>query len=68
MTAWPRIRVVRATPERHDGDMAMARMGYVVIDRAGIVRARELDPRFGERVEDIVASLRGATVAKTGGG
>ena len=49
-------------------NMAMAQMGYVLIDRAGVVRARELEPRFGERVDDIVASLRASTVVKTGGG
>jgi peroxiredoxin len=42
-------------------NMAMAQMGYVLIDRAGVVRAREPEPRFGERVDDIVASLRQST-------
>ena len=31
-------------------------------------QARELEPRFGERVDDIVASLRGSTVVKRTGG
>lgn len=63
----PSMRVIyRYGMKSHN--MAMARMGYVVIDRAGIVRARELEPRFGERVGDIAASLRAPTVVKTGGG
>ena len=48
-------------------NMAMARMGYVVIDRDGMVRAREPEPRFGERVDDIVAALRESTVVTSGG-
>lgn len=43
--------------------MAMAAMGYVLIDRAGLIRARQRDPRFGERVEEIVATLGGSAVA-----
>ena len=27
--------------------MAMAAMGYVLIDRAGLILARQRDPRFG---------------------
>jgi peroxiredoxin len=48
-------------------NMTMARMGYVLVDRAGIVRTRELEPRFGERVDDIVSSLREPPVVTTGG-
>lgn len=63
----PSMRVIyRYGMKAHN--MAMARMGYVLIDRAGMVPAREPEPRFGERVDDIVAVLRESTVVKTGGG
>ena len=48
-------------------NMPMAQMGYVVIDHSGVVRSRESEPRFGERVDDIAASLRASTVVNTGG-
>ena len=37
--------------------MRMADMGYVVIDRAGVVRARTIDRQFGEHADDIVKTL-----------
>jgi peroxiredoxin len=45
--------------------MAMADMGYVLIDRSGVIRARTIDPRFGERGEEIVRGLRDVPVAGT---
>lgn len=37
--------------------MPMADMGYVVIDQAGIVRARVIDRWFGERPDAILEAL-----------
>lgn len=33
-----------------EGGMRMADMGYVVIDRAGRIRAKRIDPLFGDNV------------------
>lgn len=38
--------------------MAMADMGYVVIDASGRIRARRIDPEMGEHVEDILKAMR----------
>lgn len=43
--------------------MAMAEMGYVLIDRAGVIRARRIDKRFGERGDEITQELNNASVA-----
>ena len=55
----PRIEVIRAFGMKGEG-MAMAEMGYVVIDRQGRIRTRQLDRRFGENVGMIVRAVRGA--------
>jgi peroxiredoxin len=57
----PSMRVIyryRMKGER----MAMADMGYVLVDRAGVIRARRIDPRFGERVNEMVHVLSDASV------
>lgn len=37
---------------------SMAEMGYVVIDRAGRVRVRRVDPLFGAHVAEILNALQ----------
>ena len=55
----PRMEVIRAYGMKGDG-MDMADMGYVVIDKQGRIRARQIDRRFGENVATIVRALRQA--------
>jgi peroxiredoxin len=55
----PRMAVIRAYRMKGEG-MEMADMGYVVIDKQGRIRAREIDRRFGENVGMIVRALRQA--------
>jgi peroxiredoxin len=43
--------------------MAMADMGYVLIDGSGVIRARRIDPRFGDRSDEIVRVLGDASIA-----
>lgn len=43
--------------------MPMGDMGYALIDRAGVIRARKNDARFGERGDEIVKTLTDAPVA-----
>ncbi len=46
-----------------DPDTARTLTGYVIIDRAGKVRARKIEPLFGERLDEIAAALRAASSA-----
>ena len=55
----PRMEVIRAYGMKGEG-MDMADMGYVVIDKQGRIRARQIDRRFGENVAAIVRALRQA--------
>lgn len=55
----PRMEVIRAYGMKGAG-MDMADMGYVVIDKQGRIRAREIDRRFGENAATIVRALREA--------
>lgn len=55
----PRMAVVRAFAMYGDS-MGMPEMGYVVIDRQGRIRARQMDRRFGENVESIIRAVRDA--------
>lgn len=55
----PRMEAIRAYGMKGEG-MDMADMGYVVIDRQGRIRARQIDRRFGENVAMIVRALRQA--------
>lgn len=48
-------------------NMPMAAMGYVVIDRAGIVRARAIDRAFGARGGEIAELLRRHATARSAG-
>ncbi|MBI4640815.1 MAG: peroxiredoxin family protein [Candidatus Tectomicrobia bacterium] len=41
-------------------DMEMAEMGYVVIDKKGRIRTRQIDRRFGENFLMIARALRQA--------
>jgi hypothetical protein len=43
--------------------MPMGDMGYALIDRAGVIRARKIDSRFGERGDEIVKALTDVPVA-----
>jgi peroxiredoxin len=40
--------------------MGMPEMGYVVIDKQGRIRARQVDRRFGENLDSIVRAIRDA--------
>ena len=49
----------RKRDEQGEG-MEMADMGYVIIDRKGNIRARQIDGRFGENIGMIIEGLRQA--------
>lgn len=53
----PAMETIRAYRMKGEG-MEMADMGYVVIDRMGRIRYRQIDRKFGENVELIVPVLR----------
>ena len=55
----PRMEVIRAYGMKGEG-MEMADMGYVVIDKQGRIRTRQIDRRMGENVGMIVRALRQA--------
>lgn len=55
----PRMTVVRAFGMFGES-MGMPEMGYVVIDKQGRVRTRQIDRRMGENVGMIVRALREA--------
>ncbi len=54
-----RMEVIRAFQMKGEG-MEMADMGYVVIDKQGRIRTRQIDRRFGENAGAIVQALRDA--------
>ena len=54
-----RMSLIRPYGMKGDG-MDMADMGYVVIDKQGRIRARQVDRRFGENVGMIVRALHEA--------
>jgi peroxiredoxin len=60
----PRMVAVRAFGMYGDS-MGMPEMGYVVIDKQGRVRARQVDRRFGENFDAIIRVLRDAKQAQT---
>lgn len=55
----PRMAVVRAFAMYGDS-MGMPEMGYVVVDKQGRIRARQVDRQFGEHVDAIVRAVRDA--------
>jgi len=55
----PDMSVIRAYGMKGNG-MDMADMGYVVIDKRGRIRARQIDREFGDHIGDIVRVLREA--------
>jgi peroxiredoxin len=55
----PRTAVVRAFAMYGDS-MGMPEMGYVVIDKQGRIRSRQVDRQFGEHVDAIVRAVRDA--------
>lgn len=52
----PPMRVIRQYRMTGEG-MNMAYMGYVIIDRQGRIRVRQVDPQFGEHAKDILAII-----------
>ena len=54
-----RMNVISAYGMKGDG-MDMADMGYVVIDRTGRIRSRQIDRRFGENVRMILRAVHEA--------
>lgn len=48
--------------------MAMADMGYVLIDATGRVRIRRIDREFGEHAGEVVRDLSRVTEPKAGAG
>jgi peroxiredoxin len=58
----PGMRVIRAYGMKGSG-MDMADMGYVVVDKRGRIRVRELDRHFGEHSEAIVRALQQANAS-----
>lgn len=55
----PRMAVIRAYGMKGEG-MDMAEMGYVVIDKRGRIRTRQIDRRMGENAGTIVRKVRQA--------
>lgn len=51
--------VIRAFRMKGEG-MEMAELGYVIIDKQGRIRTRQIDRRFAENVGIIVRALRQA--------
>jgi peroxiredoxin len=55
----PSMKMIRAYGMRGEG-MDKADMGYVVIDKHGRIRTRQVDRRFGEHVGMIVREVEKA--------
>jgi peroxiredoxin Q/BCP len=55
----PRMAVIQAYGMKGEG-MDMADMGYVVIDKQGRIRTRQVDRRMGENAGMIVRAVRQA--------
>ena len=55
----PRMKIIRAYGMKGDG-MDMAEMGYVVIDKQGRIRTRQIDRHFGENIGMIERAVREA--------
>ncbi len=53
------MEVIQAYRMKGEG-MDMADLGYVIVDRKGRIRARQIDRRFGENFGMIVRALRQA--------
>jgi peroxiredoxin len=53
----PQMRVIRQYGMKGER-MQMADMGYIIIDRQGRLRARQIDRQFGEHGRDILAIVR----------
>lgn len=53
------MEVIRAYRMKGE-EMEMADLGYVIIDKQGRIRTRQIDRRFGENVGMIVRALRQA--------
>jgi peroxiredoxin len=58
----PQMSMIRAYGMKGDG-MAMADMGYVIVDKRGRIRARESDRRFGDNVAAIVRAVHAANAS-----
>lgn len=55
----PSMEVIKAYRMKGE-EMDMADLGYVVIDKQGRIRTRQIDRRFGENFGTIVRALRQA--------
>lgn len=55
----PSMEVIKAYRMKGE-EMDMADLGYVVIDKQGRIRTRQIDRRFGENVGMILRALRQA--------
>lgn len=49
--------------EHQMGTETVANMGYVIVDGAGLVRHRVVDPSFGQHANEILAKLRALKAA-----
>jgi peroxiredoxin len=58
----PGMRVIRAYGKK-GSEMNMADMGYVVVDKRGRIRTREIDRRFGEHSGAILAAVHQANAS-----
>lgn len=55
----PGVQVINAYQMRHQmGTEIVGNMGYVIIDRRGVVRKNVVDPLFGRHADRIVTSLK----------
>lgn len=55
----PQMEVIRAYGMKGEG-MEMPDLGYVIIDKQGRIRTRQIDRRFGENLGMILRALREA--------
>lgn len=56
----PDLKVIRTFRMDHDmGSETVGNMGYVIIDKQGIVRAMRVDPIFGSDADLILSTVRG---------
>lgn len=55
----PSLEVIKAYRMEHSmGAETIGSMGYVIIDRQGVVRKIAIDPSFGQHSETILQELR----------
>lgn len=52
----PRMEVIRAYQMKGEG-MDMGDMGFVIVDRQGMIRARRIDRTFADNLKDVLDVL-----------